>query len=252
MRKSVFYFLLLTSLVSCNNESPDTVTSNSNNTKKCKSLFIIAEDRSGSASSHRKLTANNYKNLLETFRKNNSGQVAVRVIGNPAPQQREFYILKIDPLKDYLKMKKKDPLLSEKTVLKNKNQKIAEENEQIEANNLKKIQKFIQEKIEPNVIKYKPYKNKDITNIKDALEHLETKINEPTFTNYDKIEVLIISDGIHDAGKLKNKLNFKANNNTQLYLIGWKDKSVFNTVKNKANFESIDGFIEYYNEAKCN
>ncbi len=267
MKTKIFTLLLLSVFFACkqkDTEKTNTVDKKKKETpilqtnqtfkneKKCKSLFVIAEDRSGSTTNHRKLTANDYKMLLEAFQKNNSGQVAVRVIGNPAPQQREFYILKIASKKDYLEMEKADPLLSEKTALKKKNKKIAEENKKIETDNLKQIQKFIQEKITPNIIDYKPYKNKDITNVKDALEHLQTKINEPTFRNYDKIEVLIVSDGIHDASKLKEKLQFKANNKLQLYLIGWKDKSVFDNVQNKANFESIDGFIEYYNETKCN
>lgn len=265
MKSKIFMLLLVSVLFSCNTNSSSGTTvvdgKETRNTgrkqafeneKKCKSLFVIAEDRSGSTTSHRKLTADDYKSLLKTFQKTNSGQIAIRVIGNPAPQQREFYILKIAPKKDYLEAEKKDLLLSEKTALKVKNEKIAAENKQIETANLSKIQQFIQEKITANVISYKPYKNRDITNVKDALEHLETKINEPTFRNYDKIEVLIVSDGIHDATKLKEKLHFKANDKTQLYLIGWKDKSVFNNVQNKANFESIDGFIEYYNEIKCN
>ena len=42
-----------------------------------------------------------------------------------------------------------------------------------------------------------------VTNIADAFEHLSDKVNEPTFRNYDKIQILIISDGIHDATKLE-------------------------------------------------
>lgn len=223
-----------------------------NYNNKCKSLLIIAEDRSGSTSDHRKLTSNDYLTIFKAFENNYSGQIAVRIIGNPAPQEKEFFILNLKELKPYLKMDNKDMLLSEKTVLRNKNQKIAIENEKITQSNLEKIKVFINEKINPKVVKYKPYKNKDVTDIADALHHIETKVNEPTFANYNKIQVLIISDGIHDAYKLKKALSLKLPANTELYIIGWKDKTVFSKVKNIENFESIDGFIEYFKNSKCN
>jgi len=62
---------------------------------------------------------------------------------------------------------------------------------------------------------------------------------------------LIISDGKHDASKLKEKLKFNPTSNLDLYLIGWQDQSVFSNVTNIDSFESVDGFISYYKTLKC-
>ncbi len=219
---------------------------------KCKTLFVIAEDRSGSTGDHRKLSKNDYKLLINAFRKYNSGQIAVRIIGNPEPSEREFFLLKVNPFKPYLKMTIDDPMLSEKTLLRNKNMAIEKENKKIDSLNKRTAQRFIDDKVQKHIIGYKPYKGKDLTNISDVLAHIEIKVNEPTFKSYDNIQVLIVSDGKHDANRLKEKLHFQGNDLMHLFLIGWKDKAVFADVKNQSYFDSVDGFIAYYQDLKCN
>ena len=261
---SVFSFFILNSSRCNETKAPDSNTvikKKTDNTmfevddssiNKCESLLIIAEDRSGSTTNHRKLNKDDYQKIFDRFNATYYGQIAVRIIGNPAPEDQDFFTIKIDPPKKYYKIKKKDPLLSEKTVLRNKNKVIEEENQKIDANNKNKITNFIKDEIEPKIINYKPYNNKDVTNIEDALSHIQKKVHEPTFKNYQNIHVLIISDGVHDSGKLKEKLSLDLPQNANLYIIGWKDISIFDNIKNKDVFEAKDGFIEYYNELNCN
>ena len=216
----------------------------------CKTLLIIAEDRSGSTTNHRKLTAQDYKKIVTEFQAKSNGQVAVRVIGNPAPAEREFFIFQVEAQKPYLEIPK-DALMSKKGKIRNDNKKIALENKDIAAKNERAGSNFISSKVSQHILNYKPYKGKDITDIANALHHIETKIKEPTFKNYDKIQILIISDGKHDASKLKEKLKFNPTSNLDLYLIGWQDQSVFSNVTNIDSFESVDGFISYYKTLKC-
>jgi hypothetical protein len=214
-------------------------------------LLIIAEDRSGSTKGERKMTADDYTEIINAFIKHSSGQVVIRVIGNPSPAEQNFYTLRIRPQKIYKKIEKEDPLLSEKAAIRRKNQKIDEINAKIIAKNTDKAKKFIADKIITHVINYKPYKKRDLTNIEDALEHIVTKINEPTFENYDNIQVLIISDGLHDSHKLKKTLQFAPEREIELYLIGWKDKKLFNGLSEVNSFEGIDGFLEFFNDHEC-
>ena len=255
----IYLLLLLTvlsiTLTSCDEDKKGSKTTKSSQTinKKvadCKTLLIIAEDRSGSTTDHRKLTAQDYKKIITQFQEKANGQVAVRVIGNPSPEEREFFTLAITPQKPYIEIPS-DAKMSTKGKLRKDNEKIALENEQIIANNKRSISNFIASKVNQHVLNYKPYKNRDLTNIKDALHHIETKIKEPTFKSYYKVQVLIISDGKHDATKLKEKIQFQPTQNLDLFLIGWLDQSVFSNVTNIDSFESVDGFISYYKTLNC-
>ncbi len=249
----IFLFLAITTLVSCDEakkKSEKDVPSTTEKIADCKTLLIIAEDRSGSTSSHRKLTAQDYKKIITEFQEKANGQVAIRVIGNPAPAEREFFTLQVAAQKPYIEIPK-DALMSKKGKLRKENQKIAKENKVIATKNKKNASKFIGSKVTKHVLNYKPYKGRDLTNIKDALQHIETKIKEPTFKSYDKVQVLIISDGKHDATKLKEELKFQPSENLDLYLIGWEDQNVFSNVTNIESFESVDGFTSYYKTLNC-
>ncbi len=249
----LFFILAIITLVSCDEVKKKSEKDTPTSTEKiadCKSLLIIAEDRSGSTSNHRKLTAQDYKKLVTQFQEKSNGQVAIRVIGNPAPSEREFFTLQIEPQKPFLEIPK-DALMSKKGKIRKDNEKIVIENKDITAKNKRAASNFIASKIVQHVLNYKPYKGKDLTNIKNALHHIETKLKEPTFKTYDKIQILIISDGKHDATKLKESLQFKPTSNVDLFLIGWQDQSVFSNVTNIDSFESVDGFISYYKTLNC-
>ena len=67
-------------------------------------------------------------------------------------------------------------------------------------------------------------------------------INERAFKDLEKIFVIILSDGVHDA--TKEKLNsFETELPVELYLVGWKDQSVFSAISNKEVKESIEGLL---------
>lgn len=252
LRKFCFLFMIALIFINCESDKPkkEKTTINEEVKATCKSLLIVAEDRSGSTSNHRKLTAQDYKRIIEQFQENANGQVAIRVIGNPAPAEREFFTLQVDTQKSFLEIPK-DALMSKKGKIRKDNEKIAEKNKKIMAQNKRSGTNFVASKITQHVLNYKPYKGKDLTDIKNALHHIETKIKEPTFRDYDKIQVLIISDGVHDATKLKEKLQFQSSSNLDLYLIGWQDQSVFSNIVNIESFESVDGFISYYKTLTC-
>ena len=254
--KILLLTLLFTlTLISCDEDKKKTdnktvVTNKQQNTANCKTLLIIAEDRSGSTTDHRKLNAQDYKKIINQFQEKSNGQVAVRVIGNPSPEEREFFTLIVEPQKPYIEIPN-DAKMSTKGKLRKENVEIQKGNQAIIANNQRAARNFVASKINQHVLNYKPYKGRDLTNIQDALHHIETKIKEPTFKTYDKIQVLIISDGKHDATKLKEKLHFQPTQNLDLFLIGWLDQSVFSNVANIDSFESVDGFVSYFKTLKC-
>jgi len=252
LKKLLFLSVVSLLLMNCETDKPKTTTTTVNKELRtdCKSLLIIAEDRSGSTSNHRKLTAQDYKKIITEFQAKANGQVAIRVIGNPAPAEREFFMLQVESQKPYIEIPK-DALMSKKGKLRKDNEKIAIENEAIAAKNKSNASKFISSKVVKHILNYKPYKGRDLTDIKNALHHIETKIKEPTFKSYDKIQILIISDGKHDATKLKEDLQFQPTENLDLYLIGWQDQNVFSNVTNIDSFESVDGFVSYYKTLKC-
>jgi hypothetical protein len=251
-RKLFFYLFISLFLYNCESDKPkkDPINLTQELKSDCKSLLIVAEDRSGSTSNHRKLTAQDYKKIITQFQEKANGQVAIRVIGNPAPAEKEFFILQVEAQKPFLEIPK-DALMSKKGKLRKDNEKIALKNKDMAAKNKRAASNFVASKITQHVLNYKPYKGRDLTDIENALHHIETKIKEPTFRDFDKIQVLIVSDGKHDATKLKEKLHFNPSTNLDLYLIGWQDQSVFSNVTNIDSFESVDGFISYYKTLKC-
>ncbi len=244
-----FFFLSFFFQIACS--TSDTEKQNVQISKsfpeKEKVLLVIAEDRSGSTHDLRKMNVEDYKEIIEAYAKKYCGEVAVRIIGNPPPQQKNFFRLNIDCYKPQKNIDQKLKL-DKKAELTLENQKIAQENNEIMQQNKTKISNFIEKTIKPYIINYQPYNNNDLTNIVSFLEDLEKLLNEITFENYKKIDVLIISDGNHDADKQKlpEKLNLKYQNKINFYLIGWKPEKPFH--KNVYGFESKDGFIKFYTQ----
>ncbi len=254
----LFYSVLFTFLMySCANEKGKTGQNAETgydeqfiNKSKNKTLLIIADDRSGSTGDIRKMNANDYADIFKAYAEKHYGQIAVRVIGNPAPQDKQLYLLEIKNYLPYQKIPAKEKM-SIKAKIRNKNKEIAQQNLIIDRENQQKIDEYVQTVIKPHIIAYKPYKNRDITNVEDAFAHIDKKISEPTFDNYDNIQVVIISDGIHDATRVKKPLKLnptKHNDKIQVFLIGWKDTKPFKDIKNVSEFESIESFKSYYKQ----
>jgi len=212
--------------------------------KESSSLLVIADDRSGSTSANRKLTKEEYIEIISSFSKSHSGTVAVRVIGNPVSDNLEFHRILISPF--YFLMPEKPDLKNKKMTLtraeyyKKKREKIKEKNYEISIKNKNSIEEFINT-VEESVINYKKA-GKDLTDVNDALKHITEITNEKSFEGVNKIYVIILSDGIHDATKEKVKL-FESSNSISLHLIGWKDKSVFSSLSDVNIYESKEGFL---------
>lgn len=233
-----------------NHQKLESQLQNSDFSDKCKTLLLIAEDRSGSAQGSRKLTLEDYQTLGNHFQENYTGQMVVRTVGNPSPNQRNFYTF---PIRDF----KKEKMIDSKAKM-SVQAAIRKQNINIRKNNALKVKKdktrlneFFEKTISKNVINYSPYKGKDVTDVAEALSHVQKKINEPTFDDYDKIMVVIISDGVHSANKLKEELSFNTDQNIELYLINWVDLKVFSNHEFRS-FEGIDGFKNYFLEQGCN
>ena len=190
------------------------------------------------------------KNLIDEFQKKTSGQFSVRIIGNPKPSEREFFTFESDAKYLHAEAAPEGALMSEKKKVILYNKAIDEKNKSIDATNISNSETYLQQKIRKVAINYKP-NGRDLTNIEDALHHIESKVSERTFKDYKNIWVVVISDGKHDSHRLKSALSFNAKNEIELFLIGWEKPEVFNNVSTVENFESIDGFISYFKTIKC-
>ncbi len=222
---------------------------NYGDTKRQKALLIIAEDRSGSTKDQRKMTENHYRTVFEDFNKKYCGEIDVRLIGNPAPEDRNFFALFLDCPKSFLEVPS-NGILTEKARMRRENKEIEQYNKELIRKNQDKINQFINTTVKTKILQYKPYQGRDITDIVDFFEHLKIKLAEPTYKNYDKIMLLIISDGKHDATLLKEPLRLQLDPRVELYLIGWKNRQVFQGTRNIYPFESIDGFVHYFETTK--
>jgi hypothetical protein len=136
-------------------------------------------------------------------------------------------------------------IMKKETYYKNNRKILISENEKIELENKNKIEEF-NSIIEQNIINYKKA-GKDLTDVNDALIHVSEIINERTFKDLNKIYVIILSDGVHDATKQKVK-SFETELPVELYLVGWKDKSVFSSISNLYKYESKEGFLNATNK----
>lgn len=212
---------------------------------KDNALLIIGDDRSGSTSVNRKLTLDDYKKILESFGRFHTGTVAVRVIGNPKNDNLEFHRMSLTPFYQLLPsdpnvccLSSKNQLtLTELETYKLSVAKIKQENDKIGSLNRSELDRFI-EVIENDVINYTKG-GKDVTDINDALLHINQIINEKIFESYSKIYVILLSDGIHDADNKKVE-NFQTRDGVQIHLVGWKNKEIFTS---PYSYESKEGLL---------
>lgn len=221
-----------------------TLTSN----EACQTLLVIMEDRSGSTNDHRKFTEQDYQSLAGHFAREHSGTIALRAIGNVAPQDREFFRLKFPPLFDAL-LVPGDETLSEKGKVVRQNKRIASINDSLRQANLAKVAGLMHT-IKNKIIGYRPA-GKDLTDVAEALTHLNAIVNEATFKNYQNVVVVLASDGKHDASRVTLKGLFSPARPVDMYLIGWKDPAVFEGIGGVQSFESKDGFLNWWESFRC-
>lgn len=212
-------------------------------------ILIIGDDRSGSTKNQRQLSEEEYKSIIENYINKYSGVVAVRVIGNPAAQNLEFFRYKPKPtyiVPDLNSIAKKYNLtLTNRALAKKDIDALKKKNDSIANLNSKGINQFIVS-INNSILNYKP-NGKDLTDINDFLDHLNVLINEPQYKG-KKIDIILQSDGVHDANK-KPVTTIKFEMPVRLFLIGWKNKTIFQGSKLITNYyESKEGLLESITE----
>jgi len=218
----------------------------------CKTLMVIAEDRSGSNNDHNKFLEEDYKNIFTAFNTKTSGMVAVTVIGNPVPGEKDLHYFAFSSPYDSLPPLPAGVTIDELGPHRCKNKRISGMNDSVSAANATKISEYL-EAIKKHVIGYKS-NGKDLTDISTPVEHINRIINESVYGSYKNIIVLFLSDGQHDFSK-----SFKTdhpllntNRNIVLKTIGWKHPEAFSNISNKEDMESKESFINYLNNFNCN
>lgn len=218
-----------------------------------KTLLVIGDDRSGSTSDIRKLTGEDYRILMESIGSKGGGAVAVCLIGNPKPQSREPYVLSMGILENLAiyDSRSNDLTLTKRGQLKNVNDKIRDRNQEFLKGQTKKITEFLNAKISPNVIAYAPL-GKDQTDLNDAVGRINTLVHEPQYDGYDKIIVVLLSDGKNEqtgttAKPIVNKIKHPQ---TEFYLIGWETATTCFEGMRISQMSSKDGFLEIIKNLK--
>ncbi|OEK09525.1 hypothetical protein A8C32_12515 [Flavivirga aquatica] len=221
----------------------------------CKIMVILGDDRSGSSESIQKLNKEDYETIINVISENGNGYFASTIIGNPAPGSKEIFRVKISAQKPYKNILTSDnPTLTEQAKQKKVDEKIKLKNEKIVKKNKSRINTFLSQTLQKNILAYKPYKNKDITNIDLAFEHINKLLKEPGIDDYDKIMVVLFTDGVNEpvrSGKIqtiKNELMLP--DNAELHLVGWKDTSIFGGIEIN-EFEGKEGFFSFIEDFEC-
>ncbi len=254
--KSLALYLLTILVLSCggNNSKSHTAVAEEE-IPDCKIMIILGDDRSGSSQSIKKLNKEDYKGVIDIINENGNGYFASTIIGNPSPNSTEIFRLKVSALKPYENiLTSENPTLTEQAKQKKHNEKIKARNEKIKKKNASRLNTFLSKTLETSILGYKPYKGKDITNIDLAFDHINKLLKEPNIEDYDKIIVALFTDGVNEPNRsnkiepIKNQLQLP--DNAELYLVGWKDTSVFDGTEIN-QFEGKEGFFSYLEDFEC-
>ncbi|MBL7558296.1 hypothetical protein JAO71_00660 [Olleya sp. YSTF-M6] len=221
----------------------------------CKIMIILGDDRSGSSQSIQKLDKTDYEAVIDIINQNGHGYFASTIIGNPAPNSKEIFRLKVSALKPYEDiLTSENPTLTEQAKQKKHNEKIKAKNEKIKKKNQSRLKSFLSKTLESSILGYKPHKGNDITNIDLAFGHINKLLKEPNIEDYDKVIVALFTDGVNEpvrSGKIVDiKNNLELTDNAELYLVGWKDTSVFGGIEIN-EFEGKEGFFSYLEDFEC-
>ncbi|MCB0778508.1 MAG: hypothetical protein KDC03_03005 [Flavobacteriales bacterium] len=207
-------------------------------------LLVVCDDRSGSMSRNSELTLAHYKALAGTLQGEQGGTMAVRVVGDP--NKLDFVRLDLVPHYRNLEMTKDDPLLSEKGLLRRKNERIKFLNDSIDVANQKSMTAFL-DHIDKEVVNYRPHAN-DKTDVLGAMEHMEKLMNESTYQGR-RITALVASDGVDDMNGPGWNLELKLPEGAQLALVNWAGNGTITGVE-PLQFESVQGFVDYYTQQR--
>jgi hypothetical protein len=221
----------------------------------CKIMIILGDDRSGSSESIQKLNKEDYESIINVITENGNGYFASTIIGNPAPNSKEIFRVKVSKQKPYKNILTSDnPTLTEQGKQKKANEKVKLKNDKIKKKNASRVNTFLSKTLQKSILDYKPYKGNDITNINLAFEHINKLLKEPNIDDYDKIMVVLFTDGVNEpkrSGRIEKITNQLAlTDNAELFLVGWKDTSVFDGMDIN-EFEGKEGFFSYVEDFEC-
>ncbi|WP_299679439.1 hypothetical protein [uncultured Tenacibaculum sp.] len=255
LSKSFLPIILLLFIFSCDSPKPNHNAIAEEEIPECKIMIVLGDDRSGSSESIQKLNKEDYKTIVDVINENGSGYFTSTIIGNPAPNSKEIFRLKVSALKPYKNiLTSEHPTLSEQAKQKKYNDKIKAKNEKIKKKNASKLNSFLSKTVQNSILGYKPYKGNDITNINLAFEHINKLLKEPKVEDYDKVMVVLFTDGVNEprrSGKIeKIKAKLALPDNAELFLIGWKDTSIFEGIELN-EFEGKEGFFSYIEDFDC-
>lgn len=256
LKRFLFLGLISLFIVSCGDTKSNAHTAQEQEEiPDCKIMIILGDDRSGSSESIQKLNKEDYQSIINVIAENGHGYFASTIIGNPVPNSKEIFRVKLSAQKPFKNvLTSENPTLTEQAKQKKADEKIKLTNEKIVKKNESRINTFLSQTLQKNILGYTPYKKKDITNIDLAFDHINKLLKEPGIDDYDKIMIVLFTDGVNEpvrSGKIeaiKNKLNLT--DNAELHLIGWKDTSVFDGVE-VDQFEGKEGFFSYVEDFEC-
>ncbi|CAL2061356.1 hypothetical protein [Tenacibaculum sp. 190524A05c] len=253
--KSFLSIILLLLILSCDSPKPNPNMFAEEEIPECKIMIVLGDDRSGSSESIQKLNKEDYKAIVDVINQNGSGYFTSTIIGNPAPNSKEIFRLKVSALKPYKNiLTSEHPTLSEQAKQKKYNDKIKAKNEKIKKKNASKLNSFLSKTVETSILGYKPNKGKDITNIDLAFEHINKLLKEPNVEDYDKVMVVLFTDGVNEprrSGKIEEiKTKLALPDNAELFLIGWKNTSIFEGIE-FSEFEGKEGFFSFMEDFDC-
>ncbi|CAL2081596.1 hypothetical protein [Tenacibaculum sp. 190524A05c] len=253
--KSFLSIILLLLILSCDSPKPTPNMFAEEEIPECKIMIVLGDDRSGSSESIQKLNKDDYKAIVDVINQNGSGYFTSTIIGNPAPNSKEIFRLKVSALKPYKNiLTSEHPTLSEQAKQKKYNDKIKAKNEKIKKKNASKLNSFLSKTVQTSILGYKPNKGKDITNIDLAFEHINKLLKEPNVEDYDKVMVVLFTDGVNEprrSGKIEEiKTKLTLPDNAELFLIGWKNTSIFEGIE-FSEFEGKEGFFSFMEDFDC-
>ncbi len=253
----IFYFLFLSLCFSCGEgkSKGHTAVTEHEDIPDCKIMIVLGDDRSGSSESIQKLNKDDYESIITIINENGHGYFTSTILGNPAPNSKEIFRVKVSALKPYKNiLTSEHPTLTEQAKQKKHDEKIKASNEKIKKKNANRLNSFLSKTLQASILGYKPYKGKDITNIDLAFTHINKLLKEPNTENYDKVIVVLFTDGVNEpkrSGRVeKIETMLALPDNAELFLVGWKDTSVFSGIE-FSEFEGKEGFFDHLEEFEC-
>lgn len=239
---AILCFFILWFSIGCNTQTAQLPSLD----KPQKVLIVVGDDRSGSTTAIRKFDINDYRQLFTLIQQYGGGTLAVEIIGNPQPQHRQPFTYFIKPAHPLYQFDPRDPTytLTQKKIMNLKNDSLNQLNQSIIQENLKRIEEYLSE-IQNNIINYAPAGG-DHTDINTSFSYINKLLNQPTFNQYDKIFIIVCSDGIHQPRSRIEPITEKLQaGRAEVLLLGWETDKQSIESSRVIEFAEKRGLMEY-------